>query len=384
MHLFKGTISVVLTVAYFACILVSGSILDLSKVHHELKGLSEPLRFQQRVSSCLGDVSDTSSSNCEVVTYLSDFMQLKAKVLNPLPEGAKIPKPDDVIEETGSYAKAFQDHIVNRKPFVQAMSPGYNNISMLMCWKDSQSFHEKVNTLTNDVALADCQKQQYDTILDRVTIPKVVAGSYIHKMDSKHVSGSNDLIDYRKQWPSLFAFDKNTMTVNWFKNFNQSLNLNPSNLFYGNQIINNKKLLVVNSKDYTYFLDSNNGSILFKVNFVSLIKPIISNDYFFSVTKNNLLICFDLEKRKVVYSYNINEKISEFLNIKKRKVVFKNMMIINNQIFIFLDNSYLLKFNLNGELSKVAKLPSNIKSYPILIDSSLIYLDTKNKVSIVD
>ena len=208
MHLFKGTISVVLTVAYFACILVSGSILDLSKVHHELKGLSEPLRFQQRVSSCLGDVSDTSSSNCEVVTYLSDFMQLKAKVLNPLPEGAKIPKPDDVIEETGSYAKAFQDHIVNRKPFVQAMSPGYNNISMLMCWKDSQSFHEKVNTLTNDVALADCQKQQYDTILDRVTIPKVVAGSYIHKMDSKHVSGSNDLIDYRKQWPSLFAFDK--------------------------------------------------------------------------------------------------------------------------------------------------------------------------------
>ena len=84
MHLFKGTISVVLTVAYFACILVSGSILDLSKVHHELKGLSEPLRFQQRVSSCPGDVSDTSSSNCEVVTYLSDFMQLKAKVLKAL------------------------------------------------------------------------------------------------------------------------------------------------------------------------------------------------------------------------------------------------------------------------------------------------------------
>ena len=168
------------------------------------------------------------------------------------------------------------------------------------------------------------------------------------------------------------------------KNFNQSLNLNPSNLFYGNQIINNKKLLVVNSKDYTYFLDSNNGSILFKVNFVSLIKPVISNNYFFSVTKNNLLICFDLEERKVIYSYNINEKISEFLNIKKRKVVFKNMMIINNQIFIFLDNSYLLKFNLSGELSKVTKLPSKIKSYPILIDSSLIYLDTKNKISIVD
>ena len=199
-----------------------------------------------------------------------------------------------------------------------------------------------------------------------------------------NLSLNDESLFFLNTYGSLFAFDQNAMTVNWFKNFNQSLNLNPSNLFYGNQIINNRKLLVINSKDYTYFLDSNNGSILFKVNFVSLIKPIISNDYFFSVTKNNLLICFDLEKRKVVYSYNINEKISEFLNIKKRKVVFKNMMIINNQIFIFLDNSYLLKFKLNGELSKVEKLPSKINSYPIFIDNSMIYLDKKNKVTIVD
>ena len=60
------------------------------------------------------------------------------------------------------------------------------------------------------------------------------------------------------------------------------------------------------------------------------------------------------------------------------------MMIINNKIFIFLDNSYLLKFNLNGELSKVEKLPSKINSYPIFIDSSMIYLDTKNRVSILN
>jgi len=199
-----------------------------------------------------------------------------------------------------------------------------------------------------------------------------------------NLSLNDESLFFLNTYGSLFAFDQNAMTVNWFKNFNQSLNLNPSNLFYGNQIINNRKLLVINSKDYTYFLDSNNGSILFKVNFVSLIKPIISNNHLFSVTKNNLLICFDLEERKVVYSYNINEKISEFLNIKKRKVVFKNMMIINNQIFIFLDNSYLLKFNLNGELSKVEKLPSKINSYPIFIDSSMIYLDTKNRVSIVN
>ena len=59
-------------------------------------------------------------------------------------------------------------------------------------------------------------------------------------------------------------------------------------------------------------------------------------------------------------------------------------MIINSKIFIFLDNSYLLKFNLKGSIDDIVKLPSKIKSQPIFIDESLIYLDAKNKISIID
>ena len=36
-------------------------------------------------------------------------------------------------------------------------------------------------------------------------------------------------------------------------------------------------------------------------------------------------------------------------------------MIVNNKIFIFLKNSYVLKFSLNGKLKKYNKLPSKIK-----------------------
>ena len=48
---------------------------------------------------------------------------------------------------------------------------------------------------------------------------------------------------------------------------------------------------------------------------------------------------------QILYSYNINQKISEFLNIKKKAVEFKEIMIVNDKIFIFLKNSYLLIFN---------------------------------------
>ena len=60
--------------------------------------------------------------------------------------------------------------------------------------------------------------------------------------------------------------------------------------------------------------------------------------------KITLLIAVDINKKQIIYSYDINEKISKYLNIKKKKVDLKDILIANNQIFIFLKNSYLLKF----------------------------------------
>ena len=59
-------------------------------------------------------------------------------------------------------------------------------------------------------------------------------------------------------------------------------------------------------------------------------------------------------------------------------------MFANDHIYVFLKNSYVLKFNVRGNLTKVDKLPSNLNSYPILIDGSILYLDYKNKISIIN
>ena len=80
------------------------------------------------------------------------------------------------------------------------------------------------------------------------------------------------------------------MKINWFINLNQTLDINPSNLFSGSQIIN-KRLIVVSTNNFTYIIDSDNWKLVFKKNFKSKIKPIIINNYLFSITKNNLLNC---------------------------------------------------------------------------------------------
>ena len=104
----------------------------------------------------------------------------------------------------------------------------------------------------------------------------------------------------------------------------------------------------------------------------------------FLITENNLIISIDLSDNKIIYSYDINTKISDFLSIKKKQVYFKSFSILNNKIFVFLENSYLLIFNINGKLEEVRKLPAKINTSPIFVDSKILYISKKNKLIVIN
>ena len=199
-----------------------------------------------------------------------------------------------------------------------------------------------------------------------------------------NLSLNNKSLLFLNTYGSLYSFDKESLRINWFINLNQSLDLNPSNLFFGNQIVSDEEKIIVSSNNFTYVIDLISGSIIYKINAPSKIKPIILDNNLFLITKNNLLISLNLRNAKINYSYDINQQIAEFLDTKKKKVKFKTMMLANGKIFVFLKNSYILKYNLNGTLEKINKLPTKIKSQPLFIDNFLMYINVKNKLSIVD
>ena len=58
----------------------------------------------------------------------------------------------------------------------------------------------------------------------------------------------------------------------------------------------------------------------------------------------------------------------------------KNILLAENELFIFLKNSYIIKYNLTGEIIDIIKLPSNLKSNPILVNNSIFYLSNKKKL----
>jgi hypothetical protein len=199
-----------------------------------------------------------------------------------------------------------------------------------------------------------------------------------------NLSLSGNYLFFLNTYGSLYAIESSSMRVKWFISLNKTFDINPSNLFKGNQIVSKKDKIIVSANEYLYVLNAINGAVITKKNLTTRIKPVIIENYLFLVTKNNLLINFDLNTGKILYSYDINQKIAAFLNTKKKTVNVKTFMVANSRIVLFLNNSYILKFNFEGNLEKVDKLSASLNTQPIFINKSLLYLDYKNKLNIID
>ncbi len=262
----------------------------------------------------------------------------------------------------------------------------YKNNKILWAKNYKVPFRSNLKILENNLVAANQNNNLYffnklngNKLRSIPTEETLVKNKFINNLSS-----NNDSLFFLNTYGSLYAINIKSMRLSWFINLNQSQNLNPSNLFSGNKIINNDSKIIVSSNQFTYVIDANSGTIIYKKKFSSQVKPIIINDYLFLISKNNLLISMNLKTGNIIYSYDINQKIAKYLNIKKNKVEFKNIIIANDKILIFLKNSYILKFNINGNLEQVKKLPSKLNTNPIIIDGSILYLDFKNKLSIVD
>lgn len=190
-------------------------------------------------------------------------------------------------------------------------------------------------------------------------------------------------IIFLNTYGSLYSINIENMKINWFINLNQSLDINPSNLFTSNELIVSNDKIYVPTKNNFYILDFLSGSTIFKKDFTSVFRPLVIKNFIYAID-NNFLIAMNVETGDILFSYNINQKISDYLNVKKKMIDIKKIMLADNKIFIFLKNSYILQINFNGSISQITKLREKINSNPIFIDNSILFLNNKNKISIIN
>ena len=264
----------------------------------------------------------------------------------------------------------------------------YDYVNNKIKWakKYNVPFRSNIKIEKNKIFLADqnnnllvVDKKNGDILREFPTEEVLVKNNYENNL----VSNGKNLF-FLNTFGTVYSIDLNNLKINWFINVNTFLNQNLSNLFYAKtiKVLNNKLVILTNSN--LNILDATNGSILFQKPISGKTQTLITEKYIFLVNNNNLLISIDFNTGKIIYSNEITSKISEFLNTKKNKINIKSIYIINNELYIYLHNSYIVKFNLYGEISDIQKLSIKIKSNPIIIKKSMLYLDNKNRLVILD
>ena len=219
------------------------------------------------------------------------------------------------------------------------------------------------------------------TLLKRTPTEQVNIKNYF----TNNFSIDNNNLYFLNSYGTLYSIDLESKEVNWFLNLNNSKDYNPSNLFFGNQINANKFNVISSSNASTYFFDKKRGSILKKYNFTSNFLPIINGNFAFFITNNNLFLAVDLRNYKILFSSNINDQLINYFRKKKlNKIQIIDFKLINNEIVIFLKNSNIIKFELNGRIKEVRKFPSKINTKPIIAGGKIFYISSKNELNIIN
>jgi outer membrane protein assembly factor BamB len=315
-----------------------------------------------------GNVIVYSLKNKEIITkynfYKKKYKKIK-KFLNVAIEDNKIFVADNI-----GYLYSF-DYKENKILWAKKYKVGFrSNIKISK---------NKLITSNENNDLFFFNKKNGDVMKLIPTEETIIKNQFIN-----NIAINDNISFFLNTYGSLYAINNEDMRIVWFLNLNQTLDLNPGNLFYGNQIVTDNNKIFVSTNQHTYIIEQITGTIIHRKNFSSEIKPIILKDYLISITKNDLLVLMTINNGKIIYSYDVNQMIANFLDTKKKKIEIKNIFFVNNKIMVLLKNSYVIYFNINGIVEDIFKLSSKINTNPIIINGSLLYFDFKNKLSIVD
>ncbi len=258
----------------------------------------------------------------------------------------------------------------------------YNEGKLLWAKNFKIPFRSNIKIVENKIITADQDNTLY--ILNKFNGTQIkfipTEGTTIKNNFVNSLASKNNSIFFLNTFGSIYSINRENLKVNWFSNLKDTFDLNPTNLFFSNPIVINNDKIVVSTDPYLYILNFKNGAITLRMPITSIVQPIISGKYLFIITKDNLLVCLNVNTNKLIYSVDISQEIADFLDVKKKLIDIKYFSLANNKLLIFLNNSYLVTFNKNAKIEKIEKLKDKLVTSPIYINKSMLFLNKQNKM----
>ena len=243
-------------------------------------------------------------------------------------------------------------------------------------------FRSNVKIVNDKLIFADTDNSLYlinklngEKIKSLPTEEALIKNEFINSIAVKE-----NTLFYLNTFGSIYSINSNNNNINWFININPYSEIATNNLFNSKPLVLKEDKLYISTDKKLHIFDVSSGTRISEFPLSSTTTPIISNKYLFLIIKQDMLVCIDTNEGNIVYSIDIKNEVAKYLNSKKKPIYIKTISILNNKLFIFLDNSYYIKFSSNGKLEGINKLQSKINSDPIFVNGKIIYINTKNRL----
>ena len=274
-------------------------------------------------------------------------------------------------------------YVSDNSGYVYALD--YNNKKLLWAKNYKVPFRSNLKIFDDKVLIADTNNVLY--LINKYngeqlrSIP--TEENPLKSVFSNSLASNDQFLFFLNTYGSVYSTNYEG-DIRWFLNVNRSVSLKTTNLFYSNPIIVYEDKIIISTDSNLYIMNAFNGSLVNKFAISSIVKPIISNQNLFLITDKKLLVCINLNTGTITYSLDIDSQIANFLNTKKKTVEIKTLFFVNNDLNLFLNNSYLVKFSSIGNITNISKLPSKMRTFPIFINDSILYLNNRNRLIILD
>jgi outer membrane protein assembly factor BamB len=179
----------------------------------------------------------------------------------------------------------------------------------------------------------------------------------------------------------LYSINYLTQNINWVLNFKTTSLTGDTELFLSHPIVIKNNNLIITTEKAVISYDTLTASRNWNLSVEPIFKPIITANYTYVISKNDLLICIDNINGNVVWSQNIF-KNTKNKKIKKKFEAVADFKIVNSKINVYSKNGYLLSFNYsNGNLIYLSRISkSGISSEIVFLNDNMLLIDTNNKL----
>ena len=178
----------------------------------------------------------------------------------------------------------------------------------------------------------------------------------------------------------LYSINYASQKINWVLNFKESFSSSDTDLFLSQPIVIKNNILVVSTGNAIISYNTLNGTRNWDFPSNSILKPVITKNYTYIFSKNNLLICIENITGEVLWSKNIYSSLSNKIQSKIDKFV--ELKIANSKLILFSKSGYFLSLNHNsGNVEYIKKISKNgINSEIAFTNNNMFLIDRNNKL----